>query len=116
MAKYTYQQKLTDTGYCDERGAGFCASATCLPGGEYGLVTLCVKGNIMNIYDTDMRGNLGELLYKVELKNIKNLKIRMLWVFSQVLKFEYEGCVYSFTNFLGVKPALAVIEEESKRS
>ncbi|MBR6826440.1 MAG: hypothetical protein IKM59_07830 [Oscillospiraceae bacterium] len=43
MAKYTYQQKLTDNGYCDERGAGFCASATRLPGGEYGLVTLCVK-------------------------------------------------------------------------
>lgn len=107
-----FQDKLIADGYCDERGAGFCATATRLPRGEYGMVALCVKGNYLNLYDVDMRSNIGEQLYQVELKQIGNLKIRA-WLLSQVLKFEYEGSVYSFTNFVGVKPALKVIEEEA---
>lgn len=110
MAKF--QDKLVADGYCDSRGAGFCATATRLPGGEYGIVALCVNGNRLNLYDVDMKSNLGELLYEVELKQIENLKIRA-GILSQVLKFEYEGAVYSFTNFVGVKPALKVIEEEA---
>ncbi len=109
-----FQDKLIAQGYCDERGAGFCATATKLPGGEYGMVALCVKGNNLSLYDVDMKSNLGQLLYQVELKRIQNLKIRAM-LLSQVLKFEYEGNTYSFTNFAGVKPALKVIEEESKQ-
>ena len=59
-----------------------------------------------------MKSNIGELLYEVDLKQIENLKIKA-GIFSQVLKFEYEGSAYSFTNFVGVKPALKVIEEEA---
>jgi len=110
MAKF--QDKLVADGYCDSRGAGFCATATRLPGGEYCIVALCVNGNRLNLYDVDMKSNLGELLYEVELKEIENLKIRA-GILSQVLKFEYEGAVYSFTNFVGVKPVLKVIEEEA---
>jgi hypothetical protein len=110
MAKF--QEKLIADGYCDNRGAGFCATATKLPKGEYGLVALCVNGNKLNLYDVDMRSNLGDLLYVVDLKQIENLKIRA-GIFSQVLKFNYNGSAYSFTNFLGVKPALKVIEEEA---
>ena len=110
MAKF--QEKLIADGYCDNRGAGFCATATQLPKGEYGLVALCVNGNKLNLYDVDMRSNLGDLLYVVDLKQIENLKIRA-GIFSQVLKFNYNGSAYSFTNFLGVKPALKVIEEEA---
>ena len=109
-----FQDKLIAQGYCDERGAGFCATATKLPGGEYGMVALCVKGNNLSLYDVDMKSNLGQRLYQVELKRIQNLKIRAM-LLSQVLKFEYEGNAYSFTNFAGVKPALKVIEEESKQ-
>jgi hypothetical protein len=107
-----FQEKLIADGYCDNRGAGFCATATHLPRGEYGMLALCVNGNYLNLYDVDMRSNLGELVYKVELKRIENLKIRT-GILSQVLRFEYEGGVYSFTNFVGVKPALKVIEEEA---
>lgn len=109
-----FQEKLIAQGYCDERGTGFCATATKLPGGEYGMVALCVKGNVLSLYDVDMKSNLGQLLYQVELKRIGNLKIRAM-LLSQVLKFEYEGNTYSFTNFAGVKPSLKVIEEESKK-
>ena len=110
MAKF--QEKLISDGYCDSRGAGFCATATKLPKGEYGIVALCVNGSRLNLYDVDMKSNIGELLYEVDLKQIENLKIKP-GIFSQVLKFEYEGSAYSFTNFVGVKPALKVIEEEA---
>lgn len=110
MAKF--QEKLISDGYCDSRGAGFCATATKLPKGEYGVVALCVNGSRLNLYDVDMKSNIGELLYEVDLKQIENLKIKA-GIFSQVLKFEYEGSAYSFTNFVGVKPALKVIEEEA---
>ena len=110
MAKF--QEKLIADGYCDNRGAGFCATATKLPRGEYGIVALCVNGNKLNLFDVDTRSNIGDLLYEVDLKQVKNLKIRT-GIFSQVLKFEYNGSAYSFTNFVGVKPALKVIEEEA---
>lgn len=107
-----FQDKLIADGYCDNRGAGFCATATTLPKGEYGMVALCVNGNKLNLYDVDMKSNLGELLYEVDLKQVDKLKIKS-GIFSQVLKFEYQGSSYSFTNFVGVKPALKVIEEEA---
>lgn len=111
-----FQDNLIAKGYCDERGAGFCATATELPNGEYGIVALCVSGNTLRIYNVvDMKSNLGQLMYCVQLSQIKNLKIRTS-VFSQVLRFTFESNVYSFTNFLGVKPALKVIEDESHQA
>ncbi|MBQ3574340.1 MAG: hypothetical protein IJA26_01595 [Clostridia bacterium] len=107
-----FQEKMISGGYCDQRGAGFCATATQLPKGEYGMVALCVNRSKLNLYDVDMKSNLGELLYEVDLKQIENLKIRA-GILSQVLKFEYQGSAYAFTNFVGVKPALKVIEEEA---
>lgn len=107
-----FQDKLIADGYCDNRGAGFCATATKLPRGEYGIVALCVNGSTLNLFDVDVKSNIGELLYTVNLKQIENLKIRA-GIFSQILKFEYNGYTYSFTNFVGVKPALKVIEEEA---
>lgn len=113
MAKF--QDRLVADGYCDSRAAGFCATATKLPRGEYGFVALCVNGSKLNLYDVvDMKSNLGELLYEIDLKQIENLKIKSGF-FSQILKFEYAGLVYSFTNFAGVKPALKVIEEEASK-
>jgi hypothetical protein len=114
MAISKFQQKLIDDGYCDEHGAGFCASATRLPNGEYGLIALCVKGNILSMYDVDMRNNIGACVYTVELSKIEGLKIKCN-ILSQILKFVYEGKEYAFTNFLGVKPALEVIKSESEK-
>lgn len=109
-----FQEKLIADGYCDARGAGFCATATALPGGEYGMVALCVNGNRLSLYDVDMKSNLGDRLYAVELNQVSNLKIKA-GLFSQVLKFEYQGGTYAFNNFVGVKPALKVIEEEANK-
>ncbi len=112
MAISKFQQKLIDEGYCDERGAGFCATAMRLPNGEYGMIALCVKENTLFMYDVDMRNNIGACVYTVELSKIEGLKIKCN-ILSQVLKFVYEGKEYAFTNFLGVKPALEVIKSES---
>ena len=109
-----FQKRLVREGHCDERGAAFCATATQLPGGDRGMVLLCVKGNILNIHDVDMRNNVKDLLYQVELKKVQNLKIRTP-LFIEVLRFEYQGAVFSFKNFLKVRPALDVIEEESRK-
>lgn len=109
-----FQQSLIDQRYCDPRGAGFCATATRLPNGERGIVCLCVVGNTLKIYDIDLRNNLGQMLYQIKLSEISGLKMRCL-LLSQVLKFNYQGQIYSFTNFYGVKPALKVIEEESQK-
>ena len=110
-----YQLKLAEEGYCDERAAGFCATAKKLPRGEYGVVCLCVKGGMLNIYDVvDMRGTIGELLYEVELKNVQKLKARS-GMYVALLKFEYDGFKYSFTNFMFVKPYLKVIREEAEK-
>ena len=107
-----FQEKLIADGYCDHRGAGFCATATKLPRGEFGMVALCVNGNMLRLYDVDMKSNLGDLVYEVELKQISKLKIKCN-LFSQILQFEYKGAIYSFTNFLKVKPALDIIAEEA---
>ena len=88
-----FQDKLIADGYCDNRGAGFCATAIKLPKGEYGMVALCVNGGKLNLYDVDMKSNLGELLYVVELKQIDKLKIKA-GILSQVLTFEYKGSTY----------------------
>lgn len=109
-----WHQSFRWDGYCDERGAGFCATATQLPRGEYGLVALCVKGNILSIYDVDIRSNIGELLYTIEMKKIEKLK-NIFVLFGRTLKLTYKGDLYSFTNIAGVKEALSVIEEESKK-
>ena len=111
---YKFQAKLTADGYCDNRAAGFCATATKLPNKEHGLAALCVKNNILNIYDVDLKNNLGKLLYKIELNKTENLKIKS-GLFFIFLKFDYLNNKYSFTNIAGVKYALDIIKEEADK-
>ena len=106
------KEQLIAKGSCDERGACFGASATLLPHGEYGLVALGINGNTLYIRDMDIRSNAGEILYKVELKKVRNLKIRT-FIFWSLLKFDYEGMTYSLTNLTWTNPVVAVLKEEA---
>lgn len=106
--------QMQERGLCDGRSSAFCATATSLPGGERGIVVLSVNENKLYISDIDFKNGVKELLYSVPLSKAENLKIRCS-ILSQVLRFTYQGCVYSFTNFLGVKPMLEVIKEEANR-
>ncbi|MBR0464166.1 MAG: hypothetical protein IJJ23_07255, partial [Clostridia bacterium] len=55
-----FHKKMMDEGYCDDRGVVFCATATSLPNGEYGIVLLALHGDILSIYDVlDMHNTIG---------------------------------------------------------
>lgn len=108
-----FSEVMREQGLCDVRGAAFCATATALPNGEVGIVALCVRGHRLYLYDVvDLKSELGELLYTVELPEIRDLKIRMR-LLKQLLRFTWRGDTFAFTNFLGVRDALNVIKEES---
>lgn len=76
-------------------------------------MVLCVKDHLINIYRVDSKNDLGKWLYSLDLKKIENFRIRMNWEFSQVLKFDHEGALYSFMDFLDAKPALQIMEQEA---
>lgn len=114
IATLKFQDKMFAAGYCDARKAAFCAAATKLPKGKSGIVALCVKDDVLHIYEVDKRSNIGTPLFLVLLNRIENLTIKATWL-EPLLQFKYDGHLYSFTNFIGVKPALRVIEEESQK-
>ena len=108
------QRKLVEQGHCDERGAGFAANVVRIAGSYgRGCVILCVKGNKLNIHDTDM-WNALDVMYSIDLSKIEDLKWRHSLYFG-VLKFTYEGKEYRFNRFFGCKEQLKVIEEESQK-
>ena len=110
-----FQEKLVTEGYCDARGVGFCATARQLPDGSFGMVALCLMGNVLSLYDVDMKSNLKELLFRIKLSDVQNLKISRGFLVGQTMKFQYEGFDYSFTNMVKLNDFLKVIEEESKK-
>ncbi len=116
--KQAFAQKMMAAGVCDERGAVFCATATGLPNGDFGMVLLGVKGNTLVIHDTNMKSEVGALLYSIELKDVANLKI--VSFLAELIKgysfqFDYEGFNYQFKNCAQNKEALAVIAKEAAR-
>ena len=106
------QEKLISGGYCDERGVGFAANAELLPNGSYGIVLLCLKGNELTIYDTDMQTNPGRVIIRIPLKEAEGLKVKGLLIKS--LKFKYRGFEYCFKNLLGLNAQLEIIAGESR--
>ena len=106
-----FHKKMISNGLCDERGAGFCAIANKLPRGEHGMVALCVKDNMLNIYDTDIRSNIGDLLYQIKLGDVVCLKSHKFPFYSS-LWFVYQGYDYAFNHLIQVKHSLKVIRDE----
>ncbi len=109
---------MIEAGVCDQRGAAFCATAVKLPSGAFGMVLLGVKGSVLSIYDTDMRNNVGDHLYSIDLKKISDLKINDNF-FAEMfkgygLRFVYDGFTYTFKNCCTQKAQLAVIRSEAK--
>lgn len=112
-----YEQTLTKAkseNLIDERKVMVFSTAKTLPNGEYGLCLLCVNGNTLGIYDTDFNQNIGEMLYKITLSRISNIK-NSSFIFNRYLKFEYEGCKYHLADFGDAKRFNEVILEESKK-
>lgn len=116
--KEKFLQENIAKGVCDERGAVFCATAVRLPDGNFGMVTLGVKGNVLSIFDCNMKGIIGEALYSIPLKDVSDVKINDNF-FAELIKgyslrFTHNGFTYTFKNAAMQKNALAVIRSEAK--
>ena len=116
--KEKFAQKMIAAGVCDERGAAFCATAVKLPDGSFGMCLLGLKGNVLSIYDTDMKTSVGELLYTIPLKEITgfqasaNMLAEIFTGYS--FRFAHNGFQYKFKNCAQNKAALAAIAAEAQ--
>ncbi|MBO4501081.1 MAG: hypothetical protein J5760_02465 [Clostridia bacterium] len=113
-----FQEKMFDLGICDERRAAFTPSARVLPGGEYGIVLLAVKGNALNIHGIE-KSEPQSLLYSVELNKITDLKIetgfpKLLFTGGRI-SFRYCGQLFEFVNCGRLSHETAAIREESQK-
>ena len=116
-SKEKYTQEHIAKGVCDERGAVFHATAVKLPDGNFGMVVLGVKGNILSIFDCNMKGSIGEPLYNIPLKEVRDVKINDNF-FAELIKgyslrFVHNGFTYTFKNAFAYKNALSIIRSEA---
>ncbi len=106
-----HEEWIIKYGYLmDNRQIAVCANAKNLPNGEFGLCYLLLKDDYMNIYDTDMKGTLFDLLYSINLKQISNLKSSS-FIFNPYLKFDYENFTYKFVDFGNAKMFLSELSK-----
>ena len=92
-----YLNNLLLKGVVDIRRLAGVFNAKKLPNGEFGLCLVGLNGSTLKIYDTNMKQEVGELLYSIDLKNVTNLKMSS-FVFSSYLKFTYEGFDYKLAD------------------
>ena len=114
--KVTYLQKMVVNGVCDDREAAFVATAAALPNGEFGMCIVSLNGNILSIYDTNMKSEVGNKLYSIALKNVTDFKMSNGF-FGELLKgysfcFTHRGFTYKFKNCFSQKRQIAIIAEE----
>lgn len=94
-----YLKGLLIRGLVDNRKLAGVANATKLPNGEYGFCLMCLNGSTLDIYDTNMNQDVGQLLYSVDLTKISKLKTST-FIFNTYIQFSYEGFPYRLTNCL----------------
>ena len=96
----------------DTRKLAGVANAKRLPNGEFGFCIMCLKGSTLNIYDTNMKQEVGRLLYSVDLKNISKLKTST-FIFNTYISFLYDGFPFKLTDCLH-KQLYAEIKKEAQ--
>ena len=102
-------------GFVDDRKLAGVAHAARLPNGEFGFCLMCLKDNMLNLYDTNIKQEIGELLYSVDLKNITKLKTST-FIFNSYIKFTYEGFNYKLVDCMHKEMYRAIKEETMKIS
>lgn len=106
-----YLNDLLLRGMVDIRKLAGVANAKKLPNGEFGFCLICLNGSTMNLYDTNFKQEVGELLYSVDLKKVTNLKTSS-FVFNSYIKFTYEGFNYKLVD-CAYKELYSAIENEA---
>lgn len=84
-------------GIVDIRKLAAVANAKKLPNGEYGFCLMCLNGSILNLYDTNFKQEVGQLLYSVDLKKVTNLRTSS-FMLNSYIKFTYEGFNYKLVD------------------
>ena len=107
-----YLAGLFENGLVDRRKMAVVANAKSLPGGEFGLCLLCLKGSVLSVYDTDFKQNVGALMYEIDLKRASALKTSS-FVFNRYLKFTYNSFPYKFVDFGNAKAFIAAVSSET---
>jgi len=106
-----YLNNLLLRGMVDTRKLAGVANAKKLPNGEFGFCLVCLNGSTLNLYDTNFKQEIGELLYSVELKKVTNLKTSS-FIFNSYIKFTYEGFNYKLVD-CAYKELYEAIENEA---
>jgi len=107
-----YLEQLLASGFVDSRKLAGVANAKDLPRGEYGLCLMCLKGSTLNIYDTNLKQEVGPLLYCVDLKKVTKLKTST-FLFNCYIKFTYEDFRYKLVDCLHKELYNAIRQEAS---
>ena len=98
MSKFDqYLDGLLIRGLVDNRKLAGVANARNLPNGEFGFCLMCLNGSTLDLYDTNMKQEVGELLYSVDLKKVTNLKTSA-FIFNSYIKFNYEGFSFKLVD------------------
>ena len=98
MSKFDqYLDGLLIRGLVDNRKLAGVANARNLPNGEFGFCLMCLNGSTLDLYDTNMKQEVGELLYSVDLKKVTNLKTSA-FIMNSYIKFNYEGFSFKLVD------------------
>ena len=106
-----YLNELSAKGLIDNRRLAGVANAKKLPNGEFGFCLMCLNGSTLNLYDTNFKQEVGDLLYSVDLKQVTNLKTSA-FVFNSYIRFTYEGFDYKLVD-CAYKELYSAIEVEA---
>lgn len=106
MSRDEWTQKLLQDGYIDERGAFTMSNIKSAPNGEFGMALLCVKGDVLSIYDTDFSGAAKKKLYTVQLPEVSDVRLST-FPLHPTLKFTYRGDRFSFMAGFAKKMPIA---------
>lgn len=108
-----YLNDLLIKGFVDARKLAGVANATKLPNGEVGFCLMCLNGDTLYIYDTNLKQEVGSLLYTVYLKEVTDLKTST-FMLNSYIKFNYDGFDYKLVDCVHKELYKAIREENSK--
>ena len=75
-----YLDGLLIRGIVDTRKLAGVANAKKLPNGEFGFCLMCLKDSTLDLYDTNFKQEVGQLLYSIDLKKVTNLKTSAFYI------------------------------------
>ncbi|MBQ4055124.1 MAG: hypothetical protein IJD17_05360 [Clostridia bacterium] len=115
MKKFdNFLNELLVAGLVDNRKLAAVANARNLPNGEFGFCLMCLKGSTLDLYNTNIKQEVGDLLYTIDLKKTTNLKTSA-FMFNSYIKFTYEGFNYKLVDCVD-KKLYNAIKDESENS